>query len=648
MSLSIKRAASASLGLLTLAGLLLVAGCGKTPTTATAATAATVSNASTISLSSTGTTIKSDGSNSVTLTATALTSSNAILANQALTLSASGGQLSAATVTTDATGKATFTFSAGSAGLNRTATISVAATGTTATASIPIQITGSTLTLTSTTASVATGTPVAISVTAKDAAGNPVTSQALRYSIASSSTGSGTLSASTGTTDISGMTSVNLTGTAGGTVNVLVEWLDSAGVVTASATKAFTVAAAGNTFSVVTPASSPFAVSIGTNQSVVVNVPATVASIRYATTLGSWLQVASQAGCNTLGQKVCTVSNTGTTDTQTFVPGNNAGNATVQIDALNASGTVLSSATVMLSITSPAANASKITLQSNVAVLPPSAGTTLSTATLTAKVFDAANNPVGNAPVSFELVNSTGSGESISPALTTTNATSPMGVAQAIFTAGTSTTLNSSVKASITNSAGTIISASQQLVVGGTVGSIAIGPSNKMTAVNFDTAYQLPVTIMVSDSNGNAVAGAVVTLSLWPVRYYKGNRTACVAPVTAGFANEDVNFNNTLDAGEDIDGPGAATTASLGTPDGALWPPQADSGSVPSTVTTDANGIATFNWVYLKRYANWLKVRLTASTQVQGSQSTASALLDLAALAADVAVPCSLPDSPYN
>jgi hypothetical protein len=368
------------------------------------------------------------------------------------------------------------------------------------------------------------------------------------------------------------------------------------------------------------------------------------------------LQVPTQAGCNTAGQKVCTVTYTGTTDTKTFVPGANAGNATVQFDALNAAGAIVSTATITLSITSPAANASKITLQSNVAVLPPSAGTTQSTATLTATVLDATNNPVGGAPVLFELVNSTGSGETISPVVSTTNTTSPMGQAKAIFTAGTSTTLNSSVRASIVGLAAA--SAVQSIVVGGTVGSIAIGPGNKMTAVNLDTAYQLPVTIMVSDSNGNAVSGAVVTLSLWPTKFRQGFRTAACVAFGMEYPNEDLNSNLVLDPGEDIYGPGGATvggtlvaptyTYTTGTPDGALWPPQAAAGSIPATVTTDASGIATFNWVYLKQYANWLVVRLTATTQVQGSQSSASSLLELTPLVSDVASPCTLPNSPFN
>jgi hypothetical protein len=163
-----------------------------------------------------------------------------------------------------------------------------------------------------------------------------------------------------------------------------------------------------------------------------------------------------------------------------------------------------------------------------------------------------------------------------------------------------------------------------------------------MTAINSDTAYQLPVTVMVSDSNGNAVSGAVVSLSLWPTKYYKGTRVACVATISATKLNEDINSNLVLDAGEDVDGPG-------GLVDGVLWPAQAAAGTIPPTVTTDVSGLATFNWVYLKQYADWVTAKLTASTLVQGSQSTASILIDLIPLATDVnPTACPLPPSPFN
>ncbi|MDD2819611.1 MAG: hypothetical protein PHN51_12570 [Candidatus Nanopelagicales bacterium] len=359
-----------------------------------------------------------------------------------------------------------------------------------------------------------------------------------------------------------------------------------------------------------------------------------IASIRYASTLGSWLAN---------GNNALTVARAGTTDTQTFVPGNSAGNANVQIDALDASGNVLTSASFIFSITSPTANASTITLQSSVSVLQPSSGANQSTALLTAIVRDNSNNPVGGAPVLFELVNSSGSGESLSPVVVTTDSTSSattqMGRAQTTFTAGTSTNQNAAIKATVVGSA---ISSTTPITVGGTAGSIALGAGTKLSIVNSDTAYQLPVTVMVTDSNGNAVSGAVVSISIWPIKYYKGVRdTTCAITGTGPYSNEDGNENLIKDAGEDTDGTG-------GLPDGMLWPVPSSAGSVPSTVTTGVDGTATFNWIYLKQYASWLVVRLRATTQVQGSSSTSSLELPLVPSTTDTTSPCQLPDSPFN
>lgn len=643
----------------------LVAGCGgrEIPATSTVPTIP-VSTASSISLSTSATMVKSDGTDSISITATALDTNNAALPAQVLLISSTGGQLNTSTVTTDATGKAVFTFSGGSSGFNSTPIITVTASGSAATKSLPIMISGSSLTLSALSATVAAGTPLDITVNAKDAGGKGISAQSLRYSIAPSS-GSGTLDTSTGITNSLGTSVVKLTGTAAGNVDVLVEWLDATNTVTARATKTIAITAAGGAFMVTTPATSPFAATIGTNQNVTVNVPASIsgkpiAFLRYATTLGSWL------GNNS---KVLTVANTGASNTQAFVPGLSAGNASIQIDALEASGAVITSASFIFSISSSSANASSITLQSNVSVLPPSVGTNLSTTTFTAVVKDVALNPVGGANILFELVSSTGTGESISPVVVTTNSSDPaipLGQAQATFTAGTSpTTQGAAVKATVI---GTTVSATAPITVGGQATSVSLGASTTISAINSNTAYSLPVTVIVSDSSGARVSGAVVSLSLWPVGYWKGYRGLPVgAPsgttykvcqanhVGSRFKNEDINSSLTLDSGEDIDGPGgliitaSTATAVAGLTDGVLWPAPSTAGAIPATVTTGADGTATFDWVYLKQYAQWVDARIRATLQVQGSQSSTEIILPLTASVADIeATSCSLPNSPFN
>jgi len=119
----------------------------------------------------------------------------------------------------------------------------------------------------------------------------------------------------------------------------------------------------------------------------------------------------------------------------------------------------------------------------------------------------------------------------------------------------------------------------------------------------------------------------------------------CPANVTYSHANEDVNEDLILNPGEDVDGPG--NLIGLGVPDGALWPPSPAAGSVPQTVTTGSDGTATFNWIYLKQYANWVTARLRASVIVQGSEATTTTLLTLAPSQPDVEA-CVLPNSPFN
>lgn len=584
-------------------------------------------------------TVKSDNSTTTTITVTALDAGNAVVPNTPVTITTDAGVLSSSSVTTGADGTATLTFSSGtSSHFNRTANIT--ATAGAAAKTLPINITGSTLTLaTAATNSISTGTPVTLSATAKDAGGNPVSGQTVNFTV---TTGSGTFSpGASATTDSGGVASVSFTATAAGSAVVKADWLDSpAGASTVSATQTFTVASAGSAFQLITPASSPFPVTLGATQAVTAYIPATILSstvtnVRFTASLGSW---------QSSGTKSQTVAFTAAGNyTQTFVAGTSAGIANVQVDVLDASGAVLSSAQTVLSLSASAANASQISLQANVSSISPSTGSISSTATLTATVRDASNNPVGNAPVLFELVNPTGSGEQVIPVTVMTAATQANGVAvgqaQSTFIAGTQPTNQGlQIRASIV---GTAISGTTTITVGGVAGSIAIGTSSSIASVNGDTSYQLPVTVIVTDSAGVAVPGAVVSLSLWPESYNKGTRNAVTCAVaydtTTGFDNEDTNRNLILDGGEDVDGPGGhgAGTPFYGAADGVLWPQSSAAGSVPQTVTTGSDGSASFNWTYLKDYASWLKVRMQARTTVQGTEATSVSIVTLPTSGAD-------------
>ena len=68
---------------------------------------------------------------------------------------------------------------------------------------------------------------------------------------------------------------------------------------------------------------------------------------------------------------------------------------------------------------------------------------------------------------------------------------------------------------------------------------------------------------------------------------------------------------------------------------------------MPGSVTTDANGVATFNLTYGKSSAIWIVTRIRAKTIVQGSETASEVRFSLPALDSDLK-PCRLPDSPYK
>ena len=182
------------------------------------------------------------------------------------------------------------------------------------------------------------------------------------------------------------------------------------------------------------------------------------------------------------------------------------------------------------------------------------------------------------------------------------------------------------------------------IVIGGTAGSVVIGRGTTIYDAD-DATYRLPMSALVTDSNGNAVSGAVVTLSAWPLQYSSGvwydsdpepKAEYFTTYITGTFDNEDANENLILDPGEDKNG------------NGQLTPPSSSAGGVPvpAEVRTDANGVAQFNLYYLKASAVWIVTRVRASTFVVGTETTSSVTLRLPAERVQ-ATTGLLPNSPY-
>ncbi|OFZ69230.1 MAG: hypothetical protein A2V79_08725 [Betaproteobacteria bacterium RBG_16_56_24] len=358
----------------------------------------------------------------------------------------------------------------------------------------------------------------------------------------------------------------------------------------------------------------------------------------------------------------------------------NSGSVTLQVDALDVSGATLSSLTRTFVISAPSTAAAQVFLSASTSTISPSSGSNISTLTLEATVRDATSNTVGGAAVMFGLLGTTGSGETVSPAVVYTGSD---GKAKTTFSAGTLPTLATiHAQASIVGQGCNVTSLNlppatetnnlcdtTPLMVSSSAVSVTVGFGTAIEDTANSTQYKLPGSVLVVDSNGSAVAGETVTLSAFPAKYRNGSIYAvgeyfggttliyvCGGPyiidkpptrplaTTSGnetdfIDNEDINRNGILDTG--LLAPAEDTTAAmiaaqivagiyslaepgpLGLGNGLISPPHAAGGTVPMTVTTDSNGAATFYLQYPKSSAWFIEDEVTARVIVSGTESTA-------------------------
>jgi hypothetical protein len=178
------------------------------------------------------------------------------------------------------------------------------------------------------------------------------------------------------------------------------------------------------------------------------------------------------------------------------------------------------------------------------------------------------------------------------------------------------------------------------LTVNGEALFISMGRSSTLLvfepvpAIPTNANYQKDFTVYVTDANGAPAGNRAVTLSVEPFdpavpaipnSYGKGTLTwyAFDNPPSWGYSagspttcfNEDINRNGVLDPGEDINGNG---TLQPGLP-----------AAITPSVTTDANGFATFSLRYAKSYAWWMSVQITARSLVGGTESMQTQIYDL-------------------
>lgn len=616
---------------------------GTTSTTSTSSTTAVATpsvNASvaSISISSSVPTLKADGTSVATFTVLALSSGNASIDGATFSLSATNGVvLGAQSVVTNAAG-ATFTLIANSADqTNRISVVTATCSGCTAApASAQLTIIGATLTTSVSGASalVSGGATSTLSATVKSVSGTPIANTPVSF--ASTNPAIVGVSSASALTNSLGVASVTVSGLAVGSASVNATAFGNA------SSQAFTVALAAASLSVASPAN---------NTAILTNIPQTIVASAPGASTVTFTATLGKFGNGLSSQTIPVVANSASA----VLTATAGGTASITIND-----NLVRLTSLVLQVSPPVAAVNKVLLNASATSLQISTPGSQSSVTLSASaVFNSAgtDQAVANVPIQFSMTGGPGAGEYLTPALAFTNSS---GIATATFFAGSVASIPNgiSVKATVqgtTVQTGTSPSNNDAvLTIGGQALSVAFGSATVIGESTDKTLYLLNYSVQITDANNNPVGNQTVTLKLQPVAFSLGG--ACT--VTATYCAEDANGNGSLDVAED--GVRKPTTASTtgscsvtadvggGTVDSILTPQNSDGGSVPSSVMTNASGIAAFTFTYLKGSAIWLVNKMTATVSSVGTETSKSTVFRLPALATDVTPTCLLPPSPFN
>jgi hypothetical protein len=616
-----------------------------TTTTVTATVTATVTGTvtalvSSLSIRSGLSQIQSDGSTTTTVIVNAIDAQNGLLVGADVKISASSGLLSRSSGVTDANGQISVVFSAGvNDRSNRVATIVATSNGKTA--ETQVKIVGGTVTLDSGGVStlIAGGATSILAATLRDATGATVGS-GIPVTFESNNPSVLALNTTTVATNASGLARVTVSGLSAGSAKVSVS---SNGI---TAVQDYAVTSSGSGFYVSSPVAGTV---ITTGASQVVSVVASgVSSVTFATPLGVFAN-GSQS------QTVPVVGGVATASFSSAIAGD------ARIIAFDPTANTVRSTAISIKVSPPVSSVNKLLLSANKTNVTISTGTTQNTIQIKARaIFNANGIDVGvfNVPVLFSMSGGPGAGESLSQAIGFTDSSG--NVTTSLVAGSQATTQNGIVVHAqvLGSTVGTNLLPSNSdlvLTIGGQALSVVFSPGTRIISSDDNTYYELPMSAQVTDANGNAVIGELLSLSIEPFAYSTGFN-ACAGPITGSYCTEDLNSNGSLDAAEDgvrrdyLSSTGTCSaTTQVGTSDGILTPPNSAAGSVPSTVITNDAGVAPFKVTYLKGNATWVVVKLTASVSSAGTESSFTSIFRLSASAADATtVPCPLPPSPYK
>lgn len=562
----------------------------------------------------------------VKVTALVKSTSNTAVANAPITFSADSGFLAVAAVKTDSSGKATAVLGTGGSRLNRAITVSAKVGAQTASA--VVNVVGTRLSMTGP-SHLNLGESADLVATLVDSAGRPISGETVSASVKN-----GNLLASAGSiSDSQGQVRMTLQGAQRGDEQVTVSAL--------GASVAKPVQVSGSEL-VLLPAVTVTDSGVETLKEIPVGSCAPLDGRTLTAQTGSVTLTASRGAL--FRDAACTLPLTGLLAitsgnmARSYIRADNAGLSTV--DAVIAGG---SAASTRLEFVAPLAATSSVNLQTDIAVIGSG-----ERSSLIAVVRDGtpANNLVKGALVQFSIVADPSGGNLLSPF---TAVTGSDGIARAIFVAGPAdggkdgTLLQARLAALPASTASTAVTVNRKAL------SIQFGSGN--TLMEYSPAVlQKDFSVFVSDSAGSPVKDVTISVSAWPTMYRKGDYRwqsfsppllepgswVLNAPVTA-CANEDLARRGLYDKAFDTNG------------NGMLEP------GIPLSVVsggkTDAFGMTTVSLRYPRDRANWVRVELTVSSTVAGTESRARNAFWLPALAKDLEKYAIAPaghESPYG
>jgi hypothetical protein len=183
---------------------------------------------------------------------------------------------------------------------------------------------------------------------------------------------------------------------------------------------------------------------------------------------------------------------------------------------------------------------------------------------------------------------------------------------------------------------------------------IVLGTTNILYTPN-DLQYSLPFVVQVTRDDEHPASGARVDITIKPVRYFKGGYIpadtdgdniddAWALTYTTSCIAEDVNNNSQLDAGEDLNANGSLEPTYPGTVDEhPELSPTVTQGT--GYIVTNTSGFGYFVVTYPKSEANWTRIEITATAQVDGTEENETYTITLPILVDDLIYPISPPGS---